>query len=72
MKQYTPDKICEIIEEFDRTRTGQKQDESHILEAALFVEDEFRLVLTDNEICPENLGTDEGIKYLVLHKLGIG
>ena len=53
MNKNTPDEIHEIIKEFDRTRTEPKQNETYILEAALFVEDVFGFMLTDDEICPE-------------------
>ncbi len=44
-------------------------DDGLLLEAALFVEDIFGFILSDEEICEETLGTPEAIERFVLEKL---
>ena len=61
--------IKEIISEFAGTHQKVGNDEIALLEAALFVEDIFGLVLSDDEICAKNLGTRHVIEKFVLEKL---
>lgn len=57
------------ILEFTRVHTNAGDSEIALLEAALFIEDEFGLVLTDDEICEKNLGTRQAIEKFVSEKL---
>lgn len=56
------------ISEFAGTYQNAGNDEIALLEAALFVEDVFGLVLSDNEICENNLGTHSAIENFVMEK----
>ena len=57
------------ILEFAGKHQKAGNDEIALLEAALFIEDIFGLVLSDDEICAKNLGTRHVIEEFVLEKL---
>lgn len=59
------------IREFSNMRKDAGGDEAALLEVALFVEDVFGIVLTDEEICEENLGTHGATEGFVLKKLDL-
>ena len=59
------------ITEFSKIRENAEKDEAALLEVALFVEDVFGIILTDEEICEENLGTHQATEGFVLKKLTI-
>jgi acyl carrier protein len=61
--------VHERITEFSKIRQNAGKDEEALLEVALFVEDVFGLVLSDQEICEENLGTHQATENFVLQKL---
>ena len=61
--------ICACIEEYGRVMLNPVQDETSIVETALFIEDVFHVTLTDEEICFANLGSLESIKTLIYKKL---
>jgi acyl carrier protein len=63
--------VHERIVEFSRIRPDAKRDEIALLEVALFVEDVFGLILSDQEICEENLGTHQTTEKFVLEKLNL-
>ena len=63
--------VHERIVEFSRIRPDAKKDEIALLEVALFVEDVFGLILSDQEICEENLGTHQTAEKFVLEKLNL-
>ena len=63
--------VHERIVEFSRIRPDAKKDEIAILEVALFVEDVFGLILSDQEICEENLGTHQTTEKFALEKLNL-
>ncbi len=67
-----PEDVHERVLEFSRIRQGAGKDEAALLEVALFVEDEFGLILSDDEICQENLGSHQATESLVIKKLGLG
>ena len=62
-------KVKERLSEFAGTCKNAENDEKALLEAALFVEDVFGIVLSDNEICEKNLGTHHAIEKFVFEKL---
>lgn len=66
------DSIKERIAEFAGGFPDAGTDEASLLEAALFIEDEFGIFLSDNEICEENLGTHFAIETFVRNKLQQG
>ena len=65
--------ILQCLDEFNEIRqkpgkkTG-KNETSSILETALFIEDMFGIVLTDDEICEENLRKDNNLEDFVFDK----
>ncbi|MBW1852836.1 MAG: hypothetical protein JRJ15_15755 [Deltaproteobacteria bacterium] len=59
------------IKEFSKIRENAEKHEAALLEVALFVEDVFGIILTDEEICEENLGTHQATEEFVLKKLTI-
>jgi acyl carrier protein len=61
--------VGKIIKEFAGTRKDAGNDEAALLEVALFIEEIFGFVLTDEEISEDNLGTHEGTEKFVLNKL---
>jgi hypothetical protein len=62
-------KVKERLSEFAGICQNAENDEKALLEVALFVEDVFGLVLSDNEICEKNLGTHHAIEKFVFEKL---
>lgn len=63
--------ILQCLDEFNEIRQKPGKDEtSIILEAALFIEDVFGIVLTDDEICVNNLGSNKNLEDFVLRKNG--
>jgi hypothetical protein len=62
-------KVKERLSEFAGTCQNAENDEKALLEAALFVEDVFGMVLSDNEIREKNLGTHHAIEKFVFEKL---
>lgn len=63
--------IKECISEFARVHQNAGSEEADFLEAALFVEDVFGLVLSDDDICAKNLGTCDAMEKFVLEKLNL-
>jgi acyl carrier protein len=63
--------LNKLVTEFSRIRRNAKEDEIALLEVALFVEDLFGMVLSDEEICEENLGTHEATENFLLKKLNL-
>ena len=59
------------IKEFSGIRENARDNNADLLEVALFVEDVFGLVLSDAEICKENLGTLQSIERFVIEKLNL-
>jgi acyl carrier protein len=64
-------KIKKCIKEFRNIRDEAGDDEPALLEVASFIEDEFGFVLTDDEICQENLGTYQNLEQFVTEKLEV-
>lgn len=60
------------LKEFSGIRQNAGREATALLEAALFIEDTFGIVLSDEEICEENLGTHEAIKRFICKKLELG
>lgn len=60
------------LAEFSGIRHNAGKEEAALLEVALFIEDTFGLVLSDEEICEENLGTHKATDQFVLKKLDLG
>jgi hypothetical protein len=65
-----PTDVKERLLEFSRAMPNAGEDEAALLEVALFVEDVFGIILSDEEICEENLGALEATEKFVLKKLG--
>ena len=63
--------VKERIEEYHRIRGNPGSDGATLAETALFVEEVFAIVLKDQEIRPENLGSIAAIEQFVLEKLGL-
>jgi hypothetical protein len=61
--------VKERIAEFAGICQHAENDEISLLEAALFVEDVFGMVLSDNEICQKNLGTHNAMEKFIFKKL---
>jgi hypothetical protein len=59
------------LEEFSRIRQNAGKEETALLEVALFIEDTFDIVLSDEEICEENFGTHEQIERFIYKKLNL-
>lgn len=59
------------LDEFRALRTEPGQDEKSLLEAALFLEDNFGLRLTDDEISKNYLGSHSAIKKFLFKRLGV-
>ena len=62
-------KIIEKLAEMSRGNQNFENDEIELLEKALFVEDVFRITLSDDEISEKNLGNQYAIEKFVLEKL---
>lgn len=67
--ETTIGRIRERIEEFRRVRGDPGADPALVAEAALFIEEIFTLVLSDEEISSEQLGTGDAMERLVVGKL---
>lgn len=67
----TKDEAIKRLDEFRALRTDPGQDEQSLLEAALFLEDNFGLRLTDDEISKNHLGNHSAIKKFLFKKLGL-
>ncbi|MBW2574824.1 MAG: hypothetical protein JRC88_04945 [Deltaproteobacteria bacterium] len=61
--------VEERMAEFAGICQNAENDEKALLEVALFVEDVFGIVLSDIEICEENLGTLYATEKFILKKL---
>ena len=61
--------VKNIIKEFTGIRKDAGNDEAALLEVALFIEEVFGFVLTDEEICEYNLGTHEKTEKFVRSKM---
>ena len=57
------------LKEFSAYCKNPGSDETSLLETALFLEDIFGFLLTDDEICQEMLGDHSSIEKLVFEKL---
>jgi len=66
-----PEGIRARIQEFSNIRGNAGSDEAALLEVALFVEDVFGILLSDEEICEENLGTHQVTEAFIFKKLGL-
>jgi hypothetical protein len=58
------------IKEFSKIRKDAMNDTAALLMVALFVEEVFGIILPDDEICEENLGTHQASEAFVIKKLG--
>jgi hypothetical protein len=63
--------VRERIKEFSNIRENAGGEEGALLEVALFVEDVFGVILSDEEICEENLGSSQAVGAFVLGKLAL-
>ena len=63
--------VKRMIKEFAGIRKDAGKEEAALLEVALFLEEAFGFVLTDEEICEKNLGTHEETEKFVLRKLNM-
>ena len=63
--------VKKIIKEFAGIRKDAGEDEAALLEVALFIEEIFKFILTDEEISEHNLGTHEKTEKFVLKKLNM-
>ena len=59
------------IKEFSNIRDHAGKDEAALLEVALFVEDVFGIILSDEEICEDNLGSHQATEKFVLRKISV-
>ena len=65
------EEIQKRVNEFRNIREEAGNNEPALLEAAMFIEDSFGLVLTDDEICEANLGTYRNLERFVIEKLKV-
>ena len=63
--------VKKIIKEFAGIRKDAGKEEAALLEVALFIEEIFGFVLTDEEISEYNLGTHEETEKFVFKKLNM-
>lgn len=63
--------VKKIIKEFAGIRKDAGKDETRLLEVALYIEEIFGFVLTDEEICEQSFGTHEKTEKFVLKKLNM-
>jgi len=61
--------VKDRIAQFAGIYQNAENDEKSLLEVALFVEDVFGIVLSDNEICEKNLGAHHAIEKFIFKKL---
>lgn len=66
-----PEGVRARMQEFSNIRENAGGDEAAMLEVALFVEDVFGIILSDEEICEENLGTHQVTEEFILRKVGL-
>jgi hypothetical protein len=59
------------INEYRDFRPEPGDDELVLLESALFLEEAFGILLSDEEITPAALGTHDSMRRLVIQKLGL-
>ncbi|MBN2738075.1 MAG: hypothetical protein JXR70_13910 [Spirochaetales bacterium] len=59
--------IKSVLNDFYESRSAKNADSDH-LEAAMFIEDSFSIVLEDDEISPEILSNPEDCLKLVIKK----
>ena len=64
--------VHQRLVEFSGIRQNAGKEEAALLEVALFLEDTFGLVLSDEEISAENLGTSGAIERFICEKLYLG
>jgi len=67
----TKDEAMKRLEEFRGLRADPSEDEISLLEAALFLEDNFGLCLSDDDISKNHLGNHEAIEKFLLNRLGL-
>ena len=63
------EEIHRRIREFSNIRKDAQNDEAALLEVALFVEDVFGILLSDEDICERNLGTHQATEQFVRNRL---
>jgi acyl carrier protein len=63
--------VKDRLAEFARTYQTAGDDETKLLLVVLFVEDEFGIVLSDDDICKENFGTHHAMEKYVIEKLNL-
>ena len=61
--------VLQRIEEYVATKENMQVFAASFLETALYIEDEFGIVLTDEEITPEYLAEPASVVLLVMEKL---
>ena len=64
--------VKERIAELASVIQNAGNDAASLLEIALFVEDVFGIVLSDDDICEENFGTHHAMEKYVFEKLHLG
>jgi hypothetical protein len=62
--------VDQILLEYDSVRDPAGDPELEALKAAVFVEDVFGIVLSDDEIDPEQLGSSGAMRAFVIRRLG--
>ena len=70
MAGISPETIHDRIMEIFAGRGVTRRDSGAILETALLIEEIFGIILSDEEICRENLVTPEAVEKLVVRKIG--
>jgi len=57
-----------IIDEYFNSLSMTGKSDVDLAEVALFLEDEFDISITDNEICKENLGSKKAVNHYITKK----
>jgi len=65
-----PSRIDAIVGDFAAIPGHEEDEELRLLEAAIFVEESFGLVLSDDDIAPRNLGSSDAIRRFVASRAG--
>lgn len=64
------DDVHQRIAEYAGTRPAPSDDALDQVEAALFIEEVFGIILSDHDMTSERLGTFEAMEQLVIDRLG--
>lgn len=64
----TPSQVGRLLHEYEASRDRAGDPELEAVRAAVFLEDVFGIALSDAEIDPDVLGTEDGMRAVVLRR----